>query len=235
MRRTSSSSPSRGGRSPRRASGASVATLIIGLSRPAKLRIGGRAPICPEGGCPTKSAQRRRRIPSNAAAVQLLMNHIVPAVGYRAVRRARGMGRPPAHAVQSSHLRPARFFFGGSIPPRHELLLVLLWLGQMLDAQRHRRRKVRATDDADVVDRALPVSKSWTPTCPRSRPGHGPEVGPPVLLFYGDVSRLPVWRTAARAPRISSLGDGARAAALGEIHDQGIHREVCTARASRAG
>jgi hypothetical protein len=29
-------------------------------------------------------------------------------------------------------------------------------------------------------------------TCPRSRPGHGPEVGPPVRLIYGDVSHSPV-------------------------------------------
>ena len=41
-------------------------------------------------------------------------------------------------------------------------------------------------------------------TCPRSRPGHGPEVGPPVLLIYGEVSRLPVCGTAARAPLIIS-------------------------------
>ena len=45
---------------------------------------------------------------------------------------------------------------------------------------------------------------------PRSRPGHRPEVGPPVLLIFGDAAGLRV--NGARAPTYG--GDGARRAAL---------------------
>ena len=47
---------------------------------------------------------------------------------------------------------------------------------------------------------------------PRSRPGHGPEVGPPVLLIFGVVVS---WRNGGARPP-TSFGDGARRAALFE-------------------